>query len=154
MDFWRRHTSDYAAADALLSSRKMDAPHVWLRCRKRFIPQTNGPLNLGVTHRWIWIWIYPSCDPMGYPINKRGDHSTLLECVSKLASRAQAASNGLWRLFHKICHQKWMQHNSCFRMWCKNEHGAPTAEWAQVAGSKPCQAQVQKLTLEKRLHKE
>ena len=37
-----------------------------------FFSQKNGPLILGVTHKWIWIWIYPVCDPMGYPINKRG----------------------------------------------------------------------------------
>ena len=41
-----------------------------LRCRRRFFFQKNGPLILGVTHKWIWIWIYPVCDPMGYPINK------------------------------------------------------------------------------------
>ena len=25
---------------------------------------------LEVTHRWIWIWIYPICDSMQYPVNK------------------------------------------------------------------------------------
>ena len=35
-----------------------------------FFSQKNGPLILGVTHKWIWIWIYPVCDDMGYPVNK------------------------------------------------------------------------------------
>ena len=35
-----------------------------------FFSQKNGPLIWGVTHKWIWIWIYPVCDSMGYPVNK------------------------------------------------------------------------------------
>ena len=35
-----------------------------------FFFQKNGPWILGVTHKWIWIWIYPVCDSMEYPVNK------------------------------------------------------------------------------------
>ena len=32
--------------------------------------QEFGPIFWGMTHKWIWIWIYPVCDSMGYPFNK------------------------------------------------------------------------------------
>ena len=49
--FWKPWMSPYVAAGA-------------------FFFQKNDPLILGVTHKWIWIWIYPVCDSMGYPVNK------------------------------------------------------------------------------------
>ena len=38
---------------------------------KAFFSWENCPLDFGMTHKWIWIWIYPVCDPMGYPVNRR-----------------------------------------------------------------------------------
>ena len=73
MGFWKPHTSDYIAAVAVFFPSILK-PHAsdYVAAGVLFFSQNNGPLNFGVTHKWIWIWIYPVCDPMGYPINKRG----------------------------------------------------------------------------------
>ena len=55
----------------------LDGP---LRCRRRFFSQKNGPLIWGVTRKWIWIWIHPVCDPMGYPVNKGEGSSDSKRC--------------------------------------------------------------------------
>ena len=42
---------------------------------------------LEVTHRWIWIWIYPICDSMQYPDNKGEGWASMSshECIHLFA---------------------------------------------------------------------
>ena len=34
--------------------------------------QECGPRLFDLTHKWIWVWIYPLCEPLEYPVNRGG----------------------------------------------------------------------------------
>ena len=90
---------------ALFFSRKM-APYFWkpwmapyVAAGAFFFFQKNGPLILGVTHKWIWIWIYPVCDSMGYPVNKG---EGLTKSSNQTVSLNGAALCKIWTKKHSM----------------------------------------------------
>ena len=60
--------------------------------RKKYVQQL-GLRFFGMTHKWIWIWIYPVCDPIGYPVNKRGAGMEKYENLPNLPETMGAAAN-------------------------------------------------------------
>ena len=40
----------------------------------KWAPGPSGPIrHVSGDHNWIWIWIYPVCDDLPYPVRKEGD---------------------------------------------------------------------------------
>ena len=61
----------------------------------------NGSRIFGMAHKWIRIWIYAVCDPMGYPVNTGGlSHLTwgFLEDVGDMAGTALVPHTKMFHL--------------------------------------------------------
>ena len=58
-DFWKPLTCGYVAAGAFLPEKKgprfLEAPNLWVNCRRRFFFQKKGPIFCQVPRGWEWV---------------------------------------------------------------------------------------------------